>query len=766
MVLSGSSSRLSRRVLLAVGAISAIGPALLIYLLVFQAPVISGMRLSLAALTIPAFAFPTIRRLSRPESSPIRTLLLSGIGALLFALLGMQVLTLFPEKTYLFQGRHSLAILPYSSDFQLLGIKTAINVVSYRDLGGVESWERQGNKLKPASIPAAPLTWWGWTGDAIFLDVTGPPGTTFEVIRDGQSQVYRMKGDGNAERFEQRFLMPPAGSLLLFLFLWLALWYLLWHFSTSVPSDTRWVSPPAGLRLIFLVLAVLGLGALVIKIYLAIHPTLLFPDRDSGFFMYAGRQILEGKIPYRDFWDHKGPVIYYLDALGLLLGRGSAAGVWALELAWAGSTVACLFVLLRKISSTLAAWVGCLVFLFGLEDALGGGNFVEEYAVLFTILSLLLFQMFIKSGGIKWVVLSGALVGFTFLLRPNQISVGLAIGIYLLVGAVRRKFKRVRSMQVLGFVAGATAPILLFSLYMAGNHAFGEMLNNVIGYNRLYTGPLHLPVLEDFGRGLAGFPWLGFWIIGGLAALLPRVVRRAEPSPEQSFDIVLLLGATAELYLSNISRAGYRHYYIGWLPYAAGLAAYLFSSVLGFLSSFAPRWRAVLSRIIYVVAILAAAGFGWMFLSEALRLYPEVAAHTTPIWERVDHPLTRLRGYSEGYSSLLMWGNEVEFNFLLEKDSPSRFVYQYSLMNPASATERTLHEFIDDLEAGMPLIVDASGGNGDAIPLEPTQRAKFLSLPGNSERYRYLQPLYDFIDANYKAAGSISKNWVVMVPIR
>ena len=43
---------------------------------------------------------------------------------------------------------------------------------------------------------------------------------------------------------------------------------------------------------------------------------------DSGVFQYIGRKILEGYMPYRDIFDHKGPLLYLINALGLqLMGR-------------------------------------------------------------------------------------------------------------------------------------------------------------------------------------------------------------------------------------------------------------------------------------------------------------------------------------------------------------------------------------------------------------------------------------------------------------
>ncbi|MCC6581934.1 MAG: hypothetical protein IT440_16005, partial [Phycisphaeraceae bacterium] len=82
------------------------------------------------------------------------------------------------------------------------------------------------------------------------------------------------------------------------------------------------------LRLALPYIFLLLLTALVLDLA---NPFFDAPARDGGFFLYAGSQILDGKIPYQDFWDSKGPGIFYINALGLLLGGGSRWGVWFVE---------------------------------------------------------------------------------------------------------------------------------------------------------------------------------------------------------------------------------------------------------------------------------------------------------------------------------------------------------------------------------------------------------------------------------------------------
>ena len=74
--------------------------------------------------------------------------------------------------------------------------------------------------------------------------------------------------------------------------------------------------------------AVVGIVPLFVALVMAPNLIAELPDRDSGVFLYIGSRILEGEVPYRGIWDHKGPLIYYINALGIALTPGSEYGVW------------------------------------------------------------------------------------------------------------------------------------------------------------------------------------------------------------------------------------------------------------------------------------------------------------------------------------------------------------------------------------------------------------------------------------------------------
>src|SRR5689334_17436684 len=85
------------------------------------------------------------------------------------------------------------------------------------------------------------------------------------------------------------------------------------------------------------------------------------PSRDSGVFLYVGWRFLNGDIPYRDVWDHKPPLIYFIDALGLILTPHSLWGVWFLQIIFIFFTFFFIYKVLNRQFGIYAALAGTVV---------------------------------------------------------------------------------------------------------------------------------------------------------------------------------------------------------------------------------------------------------------------------------------------------------------------------------------------------------------------------------------------------------------------
>ena len=54
------------------------------------------------------------------------------------------------------------------------------------------------------------------------------------------------------------------------------------------------------------------------------------PGVDSGVFLYVAQRLSYGEMPYLDNFDHKGPLLYLVDRIALLI--SPTYGIWIMEL--------------------------------------------------------------------------------------------------------------------------------------------------------------------------------------------------------------------------------------------------------------------------------------------------------------------------------------------------------------------------------------------------------------------------------------------------
>ena len=101
---------------------------------------------------------------------------------------------------------------------------------------------------------------------------------------------------------------------------------------------------------------------------------------DASFFTLVGRGILEGKVPYRDFFDLKGPYFFFIEALGQLFAH-DRGGAFIIQIPFAFASLVLIYeICLLFISKKQAVFV-MIVYLWGNITTLWGGNTLEEFAL-------------------------------------------------------------------------------------------------------------------------------------------------------------------------------------------------------------------------------------------------------------------------------------------------------------------------------------------------------------------------------------------------
>lgn len=511
----------------------------------------------------------------------------------------------------------------------------------------------------------------------------------------------------------------------------------------------------------------LFLFALALLTLLPSSPIIRGLGRDSGVFLYIGSTILDGQIPYRDAWDHKGPVTFYINAAGLALGRGTRQGVWALEVLSLFATLTLLFLTLKQVFVTSLALFGALSLSIGMLFVLEGGNLTEEYALLFQSLALYLLTRDVSRPAKRYPFLLGFSLAMAFWLRQNLTGIWIAIVLYWLGSAVSSQtwniLVRRLSLLALGF-AGISALILS---YFAAQHALGAMWEAVFEYNVVYSS--QLPIAS---RIKAPFKGINYLASSGLSLLafsgwFLATFRMIENSMtdfskvQRALICVAWIGLPVEILFTSLSGRHYPHYFIAWLPVLVVLGCYFLSHLQS--QSVSGSRIGSISR----KALLASLAIGMML--HTLNIWAYTARRFADHFingDSSDPVQTLIERSTRPDSYVLMWGAEAKYNYLAGRKSPTRYVYQYPLYMRRYHTPAMINEFLNELMEQSPeIIIDASPSNSNIPPIDRTEREKWHA-PADPA-YGVLpetEAVFEYIESHYQFTGLVGeKEWRVYV---
>jgi hypothetical protein len=431
------------------------------------------------------------------------------------------------------------------------------------------------------------------------------------------------------------------------------------------------------------------------------------PSRDSGVFLYVGWRLLQGDIPYRDVWDHKPPLIYFVDALGIALTPGSLWGIWILQFLFIFFTLLFVYKLLEQEFGIYAALAGCMILTSGLLTILEKGNVTEEYALVFQTLCLWLFLRAWKNDfplrDAFWI---GVLGGFAFNFKQTTIGIWITYTLFLLV--IRIIQKKLPAKDLLSLLAGWLAPSVPLFIYLARQGAFTDYWEQAFLYNFVYVGK-HEGIRRLIPVFIKGFAYLqNGWvlylaILGWVTGLAYVGFKRRELFIKaHPLILIALVNLPIEVFFITISGRSILHYYLTPLPVMAILAATLVYTVPFLMSKVPQLEQQKLQRWVPGV-VLAAILLGQVGQVTYYSSYVRVLSDNdyAPVIEYVS------KNTKEGDQVLLI-GAESVVNFLARREAPTRFVYQYPL---ALLGRRPMFEeyFSQILENKPVLIIDTRG---------------------------------------------------------
>ncbi len=221
------------------------------------------------------------------------------------------------------------------------------------------------------------------------------------------------------------------------------------------------------------------------------------PPRDSGFFLYAGARLLKGDLLYKNVWDDKPPLIFFLNAFGLWISSGSRWGIWIFQVVAILASVLLAFVILKRSFGDIAATLGIVSGLAILLLTLHGGNYTEEYAIPFQFACIFFLLQAEQKWGFWPAFACGMAQGILLFLQQSFISISIAIALYLILRAIL--IHSWKPFIQLAFIAlGGLGVSIVFVVIMAIQGILPGFWDGVFVYGMVYS---HLGLLEHL-KGL------------------------------------------------------------------------------------------------------------------------------------------------------------------------------------------------------------------------------------------------------------------------
>lgn len=233
---------------------------------------------------------------------------------------------------------------------------------------------------------------------------------------------------------------------------------------------------------------------------------------DVNCFFTVGRGIIHGKVPYRDLYEQKGPLLYLIYALGALINDKTFVGPWIIEcvmasvfsvLSW---KTAKLFVTPARFTIALVPVLTALVYTVYMFNF--GGNAEELCFPLITAAFYIGLRAIVKGDGLpsdKDAFVCGLITAALFWIKYTFTGFMVGFCIYILILSIKRKsFARLWSLVwrfLCGFIV-VTVPIILYFV-VNGSLKYlweGYFYNNIFLYHSAKsaaTGIQSIPVVNN-----------------------------------------------------------------------------------------------------------------------------------------------------------------------------------------------------------------------------------------------------------------------------
>lgn len=208
---------------------------------------------------------------------------------------------------------------------------------------------------------------------------------------------------------------------------------------------------------------------------------------DNAIFMLIGKGITEGKICYKELFDHKGPIMFFIQALGWkIAGR---TGVWIIETIFTIVSVGLIIKICGLMSSKallpLISTAAVYLYLFG------GGDLCENYCMPFIYFCVYLTAKYCFTESTThpplYAFIYGICFGIIAFIRVNNAVVICSCILFVAIDLVINKSFKNLLLNLAAGLGGIVVITIPICIYFYRNDALYDMIYATFLHNWLYA---------------------------------------------------------------------------------------------------------------------------------------------------------------------------------------------------------------------------------------------------------------------------------------
>ncbi len=309
---------------------------------------------------------------------------------------------------------------------------------------------------------------------------------------------------------------------------------------------------------------------------------------DFQWYLTVGRGLADGKVPYRDLFEQKGPIVYFVFAFASLFPNPSVV-IWLIEIVCLSLFLYFAYRIARKFLSpytSLAVIPLAMLLLCSFTSGLGATR-VEEFCMPIFAYGLLCFLDFLmKSPVVRWrrSLGIGVCLGILFWVKYSMwLFFFVPMVIWVVLNFMRHQFKLVllNGLIMLGGIALITLPVLLYFIFVDGLSSLWEVyfLTNIFCYTGDIKGLTEKQLnAAKWGNIINVFLISPLFLLLYILGLVCFVIQFWH----QKSGWLLLVPAIITTFLVGFF-CGYTYYYLPLFAYALLGVVYVVKMIVGVL---------------------------------------------------------------------------------------------------------------------------------------------------------------------------------------